>query len=668
MPPQPKVKPRRQPARATANEPAEDIPQETLPRDGDAIDVEMADAGASGSEQQPSVPTASGTTPELALKPTSQYPSTAAQPNRRPVQRLASLNPRAPGASGSRPAGLKFQPKSFIRRSKEEREAQEKAEEQRKQARIAAEGASRSSAQRGGQNGRGGARGGGMNRLNQNRYSGGQASGALGGSTIGGDSTKKRPGFGGLFGGGFSGGRSSSVKRETDRDGNVFMGGRSKIKKEVTRQGYASDDDFDDAEGPRVNIEHINLISDEDSQEEQPEKPTQHQHKRPGRDANVHVSGLKPVRIDRHEHVERSVGVNTEASSTTMADVRRKAKERALAEGGLFLSDDDAEAGKSSKSKGKGKAKDVEFVKDERKWQGVYPEDEDIYNIPKIKEEPQDDTEPMVIDDTLPTETPTTTTVEAPSQTTPPKASRKVEQPPSRRKVRVRRTSRGKTPKPVLQTAEDRQEWERYQEDLYILSEELGTLSTTKAPAITVDSTNAGEDGGKADAEARPEAKKDRKQGLVYLFQLPPIIPSLITPAEKEEAEAAAAKKPSPPPEKPEKPEKKALSSSVGPPSNPFSAAHKTEPLIKPDPDSKFSLTSAAPNKISLGKAGKLTVLGSGNVKATWGGVGMEVGRGGDGGILQEVIFWQEGKKRAEAMGQVAGGFVGVPQWGGMVG
>ena len=622
MPPKPKVQPRRQPARGSAKALTEDGSQDTPPQDGATGDVEMVGARAGESELLTSESTAFEPVSEPVSRQIPQPAPTIAQPNKRPVQRLASLNPRTAGsgASGSRAAGLKFQPKSFIRRSKEEREAQEKVEEQRRRAKIAAQGTSRSSAQRGGPNGRVSARGGGMTRLNQNRYSGGQASGALGGSTIGGDSTKKRPGFGGLFGRGSSGEGSSRVKREID--GDVVMGGRPKTKKKGPGCGYAPDDDFDEAEGPRVNIEHINLISDEESQEEQPEEPTQHGNKRPGRDAKVQVSGLKPVRIDRHEHVERSVGVNTEASSITLADVRRKAKERALAEGGLFLSDEEAKCGKSSKSKSKGKAKDVQFVKDERKWQGVYPEDEDIYTIPKIKEEPTDNTGPMVIDSALPAENLAPTTPEILPQPTSPKASRKANLPPTGRRVKVRRTSRGKTQRPVLQTAEDRQEWARYQEDLYILSEELGALSTTKSPATIEDSTNMEGDGAKADAEAKIEPKKDRKQGLVYLFQLPPIIPSLITPAEKEESEAAAAKKPSPPPEKPEK--KSSSSSALMPPrSNPFSTTHKTEPLIKPDPDSKSNLVSTSRNNISLGKAGKLIVYGSGNVTATWGGVEM---------------------------------------------
>lgn len=690
MPPQLKAQPRRQPRRSAAKTQAESTGNEMPPNGAVAGDVDMAEAASAASEQLPPEPTTPKTSLEFASKPVLQPPPTAAQPTTRPVQRLTSLNTRssASGASGNRPVGaLKFQPKSFIRRSKEEREAQEQAEAERRQARLAAaETSSSAAAHRGGFNGRGALRGsfgGGMNKWNSNRYSGGQASGHLGGGTVGEAARKKRPGLGSLFSGpsnstskGSSTSRAkneSAPKSERDRDGDVVMGAtrtRLTVKKEGSGPNYiSSEDEFDSTEGPRVNIEHINLVSDEDTEEDKHGKPRQSQPRRLGRDPKVHISGLKPIRIDRHEHIERAVGVNTEASPTTMAEVRRKAKERALAEGGLFLSEDETEVTKIPKAKGKGKAKEVEFVKDERRWQGVYPDEEDLQSIPRIKEEPKDDTDPMIIDDAEPTALTAAEVAQTAQQSPFPKTSRKAGKLPHQRKHRRRRTTRLKTREPVLQTAEDRQEWARYQEDLYILSEELGSLTTTILPPVTAESPKSAEEcDDEADADAKNEERRDKRKGLVYLFQFPPIIPSLITPAEKEESEADAAKQPSPPPGKPE--QKPSSSLMPPPPSNPFSASHKTDPKIKTDPDSKPTLTSttASPNSASLGKAGKLTVLASGRVMATWGGVGIEVGRGGEGGILQEVVLWEVGMKGAEAMGQVAGGFVGVPELGRMVG
>ena len=680
MPPKLKVQPRRQPPRGAANLQGEETTKDLPLKETVAEDAEMTEDASEASERLPPEPiipiSASGSTPP------------ATQATKRPVQRLDSLHRRTirHGASESRPAGgLKFQPKSFIRRSKEEREAQEQAEAERRQTKLAAAGpSSLSTVQRGGFNGRGVGRGnfsGGMNRFNANRYAGGQASGHLGGGTVGESGKKKKPGLGSLSSGPRSsttGGASKSrvksepsFKSERDRDGDVVMGAtrtRPMIKKEGSGPTYiSSDDELDTTEGPRVNIEHINLVSEDDSQEDdEPIRPTQRERRRFGRDLKGLASGLKPIRIDRHEHVERAVGVNTESSSTTMADVRRKAKERALAEGGLFLSEDEPEVIKIPKAKGKGKAKDVEFVKDERRWQGVYPDEEDIQSIPRIKEEPQDDTDRMIIDDVEPPrELPTSAILETANPPTSPKASRKAEKPLLRRKHKRRRANKPRTAKPVLQTTEDRQEWERYQEDLFLLSEELGFLTTTPHLSAPEEPVAGEEEGpGKADSELKDSKEKDRRQGLVYLFQLPPIIPILINPAKTEEADSASPEVTehlSPPPAKLNE---KHSASMTPPTTNPFSGSHKTEAKIKPDPDSKGVPTTIASPSVSLGKAGRLTVHSSGRVTTTWGDVAMEMGKGGDGGILQECVLWQSGKQGLEAIGQIAGGFVGVPEWG----
>lgn len=685
MPPKPKAQPRRQPARGAAKAQMEGTAHKIPPNEAVAEGVDMADEVSAASEQIPP----ESATPKLSLDatamPVSPPAQKAAQPTKRPVQRLTSLNSRssASGVAGSRPAGsLKFQPKSFIRRSKEEREAQERVEAERRRARLAAaETSSSAGSQRGGFNGRGvgrGSFGGGMNKWNSNRYSGGQASGHLGGGTVGEGARKKRPDLGSWFSeaptSASKGSSTSRVKNEPtpkserDKDGDVVMGTtrtRPAVKREESGRNYiSSEEELENTRGPRVNIEHINLISDEDTEDDKPKGTRQKQPRRLGRDPKVHISGLRPVRIDRHEHIERAVGVSTEASSTTMAEVRRKAKERALAEGSLFLSEDEADFTKNPNAKGKEKVKDVEFVKDERKWQGVWSDEEDIHSIPRVKEESADNIDPMMIDGAEPKALTVSDVANISHQSPPPPKSRKVEKLPLRRKHKRHRTTRLRTQNPVLQTLEDRQEWDRYQEDLYILTEELGPRTTTIPPVATEISTDAEEGDAKADTDAKNETKKDRKQGLVYLFQLPPIIPSLITPTEKEELEAVAAKELSPPPANPEQ----QTSAPSIPAGNPFAASHKTRPEIKPDPDSKPTITSTTPISASLGKAGKITVLATGRVIATWGGVGIEVGRGGEGGILQEVVLWEGGTKGAEAMGQVAGGFVGVPELGRMVG
>ncbi|KAL9579306.1 MAG: hypothetical protein Q9212_005182, partial [Teloschistes hypoglaucus] len=110
---------------------------------------------------------------------------------------------------------------------------------------------------------------------------------------------------------------------------------------------------------------------------------------------------MRPIRIDRHEHVERTIGVNTDASSLTSAELRRRAKARGEAQGSLFLPDSsDPINDDARKPKGRKKGRDVEFLRDERRWQGVYQDEDDADDMPvRIKEEPKEQNDPMVIDD-----------------------------------------------------------------------------------------------------------------------------------------------------------------------------------------------------------------------------------------------------------------------------
>ncbi|KAI4129525.1 MAG: hypothetical protein LQ347_003740, partial [Umbilicaria vellea] len=391
----PKAAPRRQPpSRGNAKAMrAGDLPDAPAPKESLELDskgTQDAATEAKSSESRGRLPPepmspAPGSPKRLAGSRTG---SATGSTTGRPVQRLDSLNRRSqsgsspvPGASGSKPVGLKFQPKSFIRRSKEEREAQARVEAEKLQARIAAIAASSASSARGGTGGRGGysSRGrGGMGRQAE-RFGVGQASGVLGGMTRAEDGARKgRSGMGGPWAGTS---RSSNlettrvkneplVKSERDRDGDVSMGGAGgrRIKTEV---GYvSSESEPDAAAGPRVNIEHINLVSAEESDGEL----ETNKGKERAKSVSAPRWAMKPVRLDRHEHHERPVGVSTEASSKTSAELRKKAREKDEAEGSLFMEVEEEEpvTVKKEKNKGSTKSKDVEFVRNERKWKGVY--------------------------------------------------------------------------------------------------------------------------------------------------------------------------------------------------------------------------------------------------------------------------------------------------------
>ncbi len=138
------------------------------------------------------------------------------------------------------------------------------------------------------------------------------------------------------------------------------MGG---VKDETERADYSSTDDGDEA--PRVDIEFINLVSDDD--EGDGEAGTT-----PRTWGRSH-RGLRPIRLDAREHVDRGAAVTVDAQWGGTGKTKSKTGD-GDDDGGLFvpLDYDPEKTGRRSKEK-KG---DVEFVRDARKWKGVYPEDE----------------------------------------------------------------------------------------------------------------------------------------------------------------------------------------------------------------------------------------------------------------------------------------------------
>lgn len=700
----PKAQPRRQqpPRGAVRAKEAEELPNASSLEESRGLDNEPQ--GVPLTSEAADVPEKS--IPQHGAQSSLLASPAVAAVGPQPRRRLASLRSRkstslsaAPEASDTRSAGLKYQPRSSARRTKAEREAVEKAEADRRQSRVAEADVSTSLSDRGGFHGRGGRglHGGGMN-----RFRSGEASGHLGGSSISdGGRKKKNARGGGLFSGlsiplaatSTTAGSSApkkepKVKPEKDKDGDVVMGTatsrrRQGIKQEEQGPTYiSSDEEPDMTEGPRVNIEHINLVSDGDTDTEKVTATSQDKGKEVEKEAEIPGWTLKPIRVDRHEHVERVVGINTDASSLTSAELRRRAKQRGDAEGSLFLPDDDEpEILKAVKAKGKSKLKDVEFVRDERRWKGVYQDDEDKDLEAAIKTEPGDNDDLMVIDEVAGASIPAQSLTADSEAVAPEVAITKVLDTEVLENVNVedaklleekKRSQRPKSRliKPVLQTEEDRQEWARYEEDLRILGEELGS---TKAEAAPTQTLNA--DGDLGGSQPSKDVK-DKREGLVYLFQLPPVMPKVLTLAEKD-----ILLKPKQEDKKPG--DSKLPASDVKPKLEPEESAHG---------DTKSAITFMAqdPNR-PLGRVGKLRVHDSGRVMATWGGAYLEVGRGGEGGLLQEVMMTnyertsvkveegkEKGKERWEerislgeegwAVGQLGGGFVMVPDWGRMFG
>lgn len=531
------------------------------------------------------------------------------------------------------------------------RDAAEKAEAERRQPRLAKEGTSSvARGNREGQQGRGGRGGGrGTGRSDSDRFAGGQTSGHLSGSTIREDGGRKQKvARAGLRAGASDPSRSAArTKKDTaptlERDGArnlVTRGGptqnRAFIKEETLGPAFASSDgESDIAEGPRVNIEYINLISDDESVEEDSKELHQHQGGLMGSDKKAPDLGLKPIRVDRHEHVERAIGGTIDPSSLTSAELRRRAQERQEAEGSLFIPDDVPRTGLANAAKGKSKAKDVEFVRDERRWKGVY-QDEEGDAEPRIKEEAHDDDSHMAIDHVEPVSSLADRCSPAVGdEITTPNVAANIGGPTyteanNPRGSKSEPSKRLKVQKPVFQTEEDRQEWNRYEMELEFLREELGTTGLGLDHVATI--PTATEEGANP-ATDESMIQPDGKEGQVYLFQLPPIAPQLLTVTENENRLKAQAERENDAAHASQAPKNSATTKSRTEPEDSLSDKRTTN---APD----IATTTNPP--CTPGKVGILRIYESGRAKIEWGNAGgasMELRRGFRSSMLQEVIM-----------------------------
>jgi DNA-directed RNA polymerase III subunit RPC4 len=211
--------------------------------------------------------------------------------------------------------------------------------------------------------------------------------------------------------------------------------------------------------------------------------------------------------------------------------------------------------------------------------------------------------------------------------------------------------------KPVLQTEEDKQEYERHLEDIDILARELGGMSTTQPPK-----TGADTEGDVAMGEEAP-VSLDHKEGRLYLFQFPPILPKLSNveqPVKQDpgDVDVQLSDIPSGTIDLDDTPEVKA------------------EPAAEADADVPRP-TSGSKVKDALvqepGLIGKLVVRRSGKVELSWGGTSLALGRGAEfdfltTGVVVQGLGAEKGAEGGEemsgtGMGRVMGKIVATPDW-----
>ncbi|KAJ5560954.1 RNA polymerase III Rpc4 [Penicillium sp. DV-2018c] len=546
------------------------------------------------------------TTPAGGGTPQNETPATGTPgpSSRGSVQRLQSLNKRTPSGSiapTSRPPSalggetpkpvLKYRPKAVGRRSKQEREEIERLEKERYNERLKEAAAI--------QRGRGG-----ITRRGGFRGRGGPMAMAVGG--FGGRGGKR--GRGGHGGGGYGGGPGGAGSGY-NRSGLVGA-----------NRGRAYDSSDDEESALRMSIDHINL----DSDEEDWDTTKEFNGKQPSRG----LGGLRPVRVERHEHEERVISVNMESSSARAADIRKNQEKEKAAQ--------------------------------------------DVMRTPvKVKREPQDEDAampdaipPADDDDFLPEHNVRVRSAQSQSptksRTAEPRSSRTTPEPEII------------DPRSLLHTKEEIDEYDRHAEDLAIIRDLLvpkeRKAKEPKNPTAEGETTGEGSGGdttatdGQDDTQTGEETKEEEEEnplhGQMFLMQFPPMTPrlSLAGSARVTNNQPAAAA--------PRDEIKREVADDV-------EIVDNQEATVSEDSD---VLTAGKPWTLPTGRVGKLNVHKSGRVTLDWGGISMELDRGAPVGFVQEAVIMSkptpqvpgkvdEDPGQVWSMGQLSGKFTVTPNW-----
>ncbi|WEW61269.1 hypothetical protein PRK78_006759 [Emydomyces testavorans] len=517
---------------------------------------------------------------------------------RGPVQRLQTLKKRATSGSlvplnpdGTTPKPtLRYQPKAVARRSKEEREAREQLEAERQRERISEATATRRTAARGDRGrGRGRGRGGAFGRITMD------------------------------VGGPLGSGRGGKLKGKYDPAGAKRSGVYGLDRKSEGGSGEVSSDEGSDY-GPRFSIDQINISSGSEDEGKG---------KAPAKAPLGGSRGLRPIRVERQEHVERIMDINTDASSSKSAELRRQAKEKAGKDDSLFVESDE-EGGDG------GEVEDVEMIDSV-----ALSAEQDL----QIKEEPID--ADATIADNIPSKTDETTAHTEDTVSRKPKKARK--------KVTI------KDPRSMFQTQEERQEYDRHEQDVEQLKQALGNISTTDTTA------NHDED------KVKSEDIKDERNGRLFLLQFPPMTPNLMTSSTDQDpcnttiaVDGTSSTK---------APETIAVKQENGTTTRVPLSGPTSLPIPSKSPFSLPLITATNPH-LPSGRVGKLEIRKSGRATIDWGGISLELSKGSDVDFLQDAVVAPESKtgdsngsgNRMWAMSQVSGKFVVTPDWDKLLG
>ena len=458
------------------------------------------------------------------------------------------------------------------------------------------------------------------------------------------------PGFPKGSGGGTSGPR---FKTEGGSSVHAGFGGGYNAAGYMPEPQYPDDDDT-----PRIDIEHINQISDDD--DDVVITGVRNVSKGKGK-ANSNKGGLKPIRLDRREHKDRTTLVNIEPAI-------KAAPEDDEIDSDVVMIDETH----SSKVN----------VPERKEWKGVYQDTDEVQikREPDLTEEASFGRDPLSSPPSSKFKIPLDPDDDDPDDNDPPEAATgKVEvvSPRVERAVKPRRNSKKTDKKPVIQTEEDRAEWARHLEDMEILRNELGGMQTDsiaekdKGKAKDIDGDIDMDDSSAAVEEKEP----DKKEGRLYLFQFPPVLPklynsltspnpnitNLIDMGNDDDVQIMD-------------------SLDLTKDDNVKVKPEEEEVVIKKEDEDAMN-RQRQKLVAEEGAIGKLIVRDSGRVEMIWGGTNMVVGRGVEAGFLSVGMLidgqnlWQtddngklalplsEGEGKSLGMGKLMGKFVVTPNW-----
>ncbi|KAI9676766.1 MAG: hypothetical protein M1829_002861 [Trizodia sp. TS-e1964] len=559
-------------------------------------------------------------------------------------------NKPAPGRLSTigRPAGtkmpLKFKPRNIIRRSKEERERADREERERLSAK--ASGTERSllhPSTTGNTKARETNWKPGSNRTGENVASGPFGSGSV-------FSAKKKGATSTIKGAPYRA-AGNRLKREPAtllaQASNTIQGPSEKIKREHYELEYGSSDDDDPDEGPRLDITNISLLTDD----EDGTQLNSAEWERAGDPSFRPSAGLKPIRIDRTEHKERGLAVNLDPA-TISATLRRKAQDRNDDDDGLFIplcAELDTRRKRANR-----KTKDIEFLRDERKWRGVYDDDNQEDHV---KTEPLE--EPINILGDIAVANISGAEVSHGEQTDAalgsifPEEQKNITETKRRKHRRLNLTAGY-----IIQTDEDEQEWTRYENDVHLLADELGHLSSSTA--VPAEAIGDGPDSMLVDLPFETTHKDS-----IYLFQFPASLPGLKSLHQTANPRVTMI----PSSSKANLPTR--VHSNVS--SKPGSAVR-----VKAEPGFLKAVPITALNcEVPSGSIGKLKVHASGKVTLSWGGTKLVLTRGTEFEFSQDLAILQtglgataggvdtkhQGENHIWELGPISGKFIATPAW-----